>query len=192
LNCHIVQLLFILASWHTLLLNCVPMIGVSAAIWGAARADLAHLVCAFIQFIYLWHVQFFFSWSTHSVPGTSHIIIIDSCKMVWGLQVGFPMCKCDCQFDIDVKMECGSKLQLPFLIPLIWTKITQQIAWTKLFACKAEEAARDSRRNKQDRYEEMRRRKDEEREAQERQLVRDSIAASTFCSYLLSCFELWN
>jgi hypothetical protein len=32
LNCHIVQLLFILASWHSLLLNCVPMIGVSAAI----------------------------------------------------------------------------------------------------------------------------------------------------------------
>lgn len=36
---------------------------------------------------------------------------------------------------------------------------------------KAEEAARDSRRTKQDRYEEMRRRKDEEREAQERMLV---------------------
>ncbi|KAL0399266.1 UNVERIFIED_CONTAM: DDRGK domain-containing protein 1 [Sesamum radiatum] len=34
----------------------------------------------------------------------------------------------------------------------------------------ADEAARDSRKTKQDRYEEMRRRKDEEREAQERKL----------------------
>lgn len=58
----------------------------------------------------------------------------------------------------------------------------------KLFACKADEAARDSRRNKQDRYEEMRRRKDEEREAQERQLVRDSVPANTSCS--LCCHVL--
>lgn len=36
---------------------------------------------------------------------------------------------------------------------------------------KAEDAARDSRKIKQDRYEEMRRRKDEEREAHERKLV---------------------
>lgn len=36
---------------------------------------------------------------------------------------------------------------------------------------KADEAARDSRQQKQDRYAEMRRRKDEEREAQERLLV---------------------
>lgn len=36
---------------------------------------------------------------------------------------------------------------------------------------KADEAARESRQSKQDRYEEMRRRKDEEREAQERALV---------------------
>lgn len=36
---------------------------------------------------------------------------------------------------------------------------------------KADEAARESRRTKQDRYEEMRRRKDEEREAQELKLV---------------------
>lgn len=37
--------------------------------------------------------------------------------------------------------------------------------------CKAEEAARESRKTKQDRYAEMRRRKDEEREAQERLMV---------------------
>lgn len=36
---------------------------------------------------------------------------------------------------------------------------------------KAEDAARDSRKTKQDRYEEMRRRKDEERDAHERKLV---------------------
>lgn len=36
---------------------------------------------------------------------------------------------------------------------------------------KADDAARDSRKTKQDRYEEMRRRKDEEHEARERKLV---------------------
>ena len=36
---------------------------------------------------------------------------------------------------------------------------------------KAEDAARDSRRTKQDHYDEMRRKKDEEREAHERMLV---------------------
>lgn len=36
---------------------------------------------------------------------------------------------------------------------------------------KAEEAARESRVTKQDRYAEMRRKKDEEREAEERRLV---------------------
>lgn len=40
-----------------------------------------------------------------------------------------------------------------------------------LCVLKAEEAARESRLTKQDRYSEMRRRKDEEREAQERELV---------------------
>lgn len=36
---------------------------------------------------------------------------------------------------------------------------------------KNEEAARDAKQSKQDRYAEMRRRKDEEREARERELV---------------------
>lgn len=36
---------------------------------------------------------------------------------------------------------------------------------------KAEDAARESRQTKQDRYSEMRRKKDEEREVQERMLV---------------------
>lgn len=39
------------------------------------------------------------------------------------------------------------------------------------YLLKAEDAAHDSRKTKQDRYEDMRRRKDEEREAHERKLV---------------------
>lgn len=44
--------------------------------------------------------------------------------------------------------------------------------YDSILSWKAAEAAHDYRQTKQDRYEEMRRRKDEEREAQERLLVR--------------------
>jgi hypothetical protein len=43
----------------------------------------------------------------------------------------------------------------------------------RMIVFKAEQAARDSRYSKQDKYAEMRRRKDEEREAKERMLVSD-------------------
>jgi hypothetical protein len=55
-----------------------------------------------------------------------------------------------------------------------------------LCTCKAEAAARDSGKSKQDHYEEMRRKKDEEREAQERLLVRHYFAVITSLS-LSSC-----
>jgi hypothetical protein len=69
----------------------------------------------------------------------------------------------------------------------------------KLFCIrKAEAAARDSRKTKQDRYEEMRRRKDEEREAQERLLVRHYSnccelslfsVLRTMMSVVMNCFR---
>jgi hypothetical protein len=52
-----------------------------------------------------------------------------------------------------------------------------------MIVLKAEQAARDSRLTKQDRYSEMRRRKDEEREAKERMLVGDHF----FCVYVCAC-----
>ncbi len=49
-----------------------------------------------------------------------------------------------------------------------------------MIVLKAEQAARDSRLTKQDRYSEMRRRKDEEHEAKERMLVGDHF----FCVHV--------
>jgi DDRGK domain-containing protein 1 len=57
-----------------------------------------------------------------------------------------------------------------------------------LCICKAEAAARDSRKSKQDHYEEMRRKKHEEREAQERLLVSHYFAVITSPSLSLFLF----
>lgn len=56
------------------------------------------------------------------------------------------------------------------IFPLFWNFSNVQLKFWFVIL-KAEEAARESRQTKQDRYAEMRRRKDEEREAKERQLV---------------------
>ena len=53
-----------------------------------------------------------------------------------------------------------------------------------MIVMKAEQAARESRLTKQDRYAEMRRRKDEEREAKERMLVSDH--------FLCVCVHMWE
>jgi len=50
------------------------------------------------------------------------------------------------------------------------------VSYDNYIQMQAEEAAHESRKTKQDRYAEMRRKKDEEREAQERLMVGDSIA----------------
>lgn len=50
-----------------------------------------------------------------------------------------------------------------------------------MIVMKAEQAARESRLTKQDRYAEMRRRKDEEREAKERMLVSDHFLCVCVC-----------
>jgi hypothetical protein len=60
-----------------------------------------------------------------------------------------------------------------------------------MIVLKAEQAARDSRYSKQDKYAEMRRRKDEEREAKERMLVSDIFFWVRFsvcmCVYVCLC-----
>lgn len=56
------------------------------------------------------------------------------------------------------------------LFPFKWSRISL-FYLVPSHCLKAEQAARESRNTKQDRYAEMRRRKDEEREAQEHQLV---------------------
>lgn len=56
-----------------------------------------------------------------------------------------------------------------------------------MIVLKADQAARDSRQTKQDRYAEMRRRKDEEREAQERMLVCDHFLFVGFSV----CAHMW-
>lgn len=61
-----------------------------------------------------------------------------------------------------------------------------------MLVLKADEAAHESRLSKQDRYAEMRRRKDEEREAQERALVGDHLCF-WWCFYMYVCcwFIFW-
>jgi len=115
------------------------------------------------------------SWFTHSVPGSSELTIIDWLP-VW----------CWCQNRTGKQIYNVQLHVVP--ISLIWNK-APKLTWTILFACKAEDAARDSRRNKQDRYEEMRRRKDEEREAQERLLVRDSSSCQYFLFFSFVMFR---
>lgn len=59
-----------------------------------------------------------------------------------------------------------------------------------LSGAKAEEATRESRNTKQDWYAEMRRKKDEEREAEERKLVGYFIYLSDFILFMLPVFGM--
>lgn len=59
------------------------------------------------------------------------------------------------------------------------------VSYNSEFLIKAEEAARESRHTKQDRYTEMRRRKDEEREAIERKLV-------GLLPFIFFCYQIWH
>ena len=72
------------------------------------------------------------------------------------------------------------KIQAIYIVPLFsifsFILLSFILYWltvykTKVLVLKAEQASRDSRVTKKDRYEEMRRKKDEEREEQERLLV---------------------
>ena len=164
------------------LVNCVPLIGTSHCNFGCtgrfSSSTVCTSVCSYLNSVYLFiyglHVLLL-SWFTHSVPGSSQLTIIDWLP-VW--------CRCHNRIGKQITMYnymlCRSLLYE--IKPQNWHK---QI----LFACKAEEAARDSRRNKQDRYEEMRRRKDEEREAQERLLVRDSSSCQYFLFFSFVMFR---
>ena len=61
-----------------------------------------------------------------------------------------------------------------------------------MIVMKAEQAARESRLTKQDRYAEMRRRKDEEREAKERMLVSDHFLCVCVCVCVCTCGKMWD
>lgn len=58
-----------------------------------------------------------------------------------------------------------------FLHLVLFYTVLVNCIQVKIIVLKAEQASRDSRLTKQDRYAEMRRKKDEEREEQERLLV---------------------